>query len=259
MLKPWLKEQQPHSFWLVCAQTHEQALMSNGFAFEGAVPLFWGNTFKDVMTLSPWLIPVSDEVLALDDSLLNLGLGIVTTSSAITIQHLRSMLMSILDGEAVLFRFYDKVVIGPMLRAMMPSELQQFLGNIDCLAFVDDELITFARNPQSDFQLKKERWWKLQPHHLESIYNTRHHAISLEKRCWQLIPDILEQLDEPLQIIASALERGIELGYPISELEACAIVELVQQSNSDFSQLLEPFRLTEQELSLLKSIKEIWV
>jgi hypothetical protein len=81
----------------------------------------------------------------------------------------------------------------------------------------------------------------------------------LEKRCWQLIPDILEQLDEPLQIIASALERGIELGYPISELEACAIVELVQQSNSDFSQLLEPFRLTEQELSLLKSIKEIWV
>lgn len=259
MLKAWLKEQQPNSFWLVCARTHNQALTSNGFGFDNAAPLFWGNTFKDVMALSPWLIPVSDEVLALDEGLLNQGLGIATTCSVTTIRHLRSMLMSALDGEEVLFRFYDKVVIGPMLKAMMPSEIQQFLGNIDSLALVDDKLISFTRNSHSHFELKKETWWKLQPHHLAPIYNTKHHAIAIEKRCWELIPDILEQLDEPLQVISSALERGIELGYPIFELETCAIVELAQQTNTDLSQLIEPLRLTEQELWELKTTKERWV
>ncbi|WP_462055269.1 DUF4123 domain-containing protein, partial [Vibrio cholerae] len=87
-----------------------------GIVFDGTQVVFHGETFAPVMSLSPWLIPVSDKVLELSDELLQQGIFLTSHSSTSELlSHLQSLLIAALEGEEVLFRFYDRQVILPML------------------------------------------------------------------------------------------------------------------------------------------------
>ncbi|EGS69322.1 hypothetical protein VCBJG01_1454, partial [Vibrio cholerae BJG-01] len=129
MLLQWLSEQTSNVYWLADHSTFKQAVANNsGIVFDGTQVVFHGETFAPVMSLSPWLIPVSDKVLALPDELLQQGIFLTSHSSTSELlSHLQSLLIAALEGEEVLFRFYDRQVIVPMLDAMRDLERNDFL------------------------------------------------------------------------------------------------------------------------------------
>lgn len=205
MILSWFQQQQNHRYWLVDRKLHKQALQQNGgFGFEEAVPLFYGAMFTEVMPLSPWLIPVSESILSLPEALLEQGIGL--SSHAVgdeVLQHLRSLLIAGLEGEEVMFRFYDRSVIIAMLARMDQSEVNQFLGNINQLAALGDgdqghdrdqgHLVTFDNTSHAPFNAQQGSWWVIKAHHLDKQENLPLLKANLESWLWQHFPKAMDQ------------------------------------------------------------------
>ncbi|MEI8671028.1 DUF4123 domain-containing protein [Vibrio sp. SA48] len=264
MLKSWFEEQPEHQYWLVDHKLHKLAVAQNGgFGFDGAIPVFYGAMFDSVMSLSPWLIPVSASILQLPNKMVNQGLGLSSrVSENGVIAHLRSLLIAALDGEEVLFRFYDCEVILPMLGAMDEAEINQFLGNINQLVVIEhheeDALITFTNTSRAEFTLKQEIWWKMLPHHLAPLYNINVHAHSLERRWWELLPHLLQRLEAPQQIILAALQSALNKQHNHDVAEQHALVAIVTATDAALDDVSHHLHLTSDELKELKTIKESW-
>lgn len=120
MLLQWLSEQTSNVYWLADHLTFKQAVANNsGIVFDGTQVVFHGETFAPVMALSPWLVPVSDMVSDIDYECLQQGIFLsCSCPSTELLSHLQSLLIAALEGEEVLFRFYDRQVIVPMLERM---------------------------------------------------------------------------------------------------------------------------------------------
>ncbi|OWO71611.1 hypothetical protein B2J71_19370, partial [Vibrio cholerae] len=71
-----------------------------------------------------------------------------------------------MEGEEVLFRFYDRQVIVPMLERMDEIEKNQFLGKINQLVVFDshekNRLVSFTNTSDAQFTAKKTTWWVMQ-------------------------------------------------------------------------------------------------
>lgn len=120
-MKEWILNHANHVYWLVTADLFKKALNEN-MPVDEAIPLFCLNTFKDLMSLSPWLVP-AESLTVLDEKLIQQGLLLKSDyPTNEVLNHLRSLLLAGLDGEEVLFRFYDPMVIAPMLNLMQESE-----------------------------------------------------------------------------------------------------------------------------------------
>ena len=261
MLKEWFITQgERAAFWLADSKTHTEAVKEFGFGFEDSRPLFEGEMFSSVKDLSPWLIPVTEEVLSLQEDTLNKGIGIRSEHKfEEVVEHLQSLLTASLEGEEVLFRFYDSKVVLPMLKAMDEGELASFMGNISEIAFFDDEIRVFSNTPKPEFKPQSEAWWKIQPHHLAELYNIKAHAHAIERRWWELFPQLMEKLDTPSVVLVGALQKGIDAGYKFEKLEYGAMVELAKITDTHISEFSIPFHLTFEELKELEAIKESWV
>ena len=199
MILSWFQQQQNHRYWLVDRKLHEQALQQNGgFGFEEAVPLFYGAMFTEVMPLSPWLIPVSESVLSLPEALLEQGVGLSSHAEGDEVlNHLRSLLIAGLEGEEVMFRFYDRLVIIPMLARMNQLEVNQFLGNVNQLASLDDgdqgHLVTFDNTSHAPFNAQQGSWWVIKAHHLDKQENLPLLKANLESWLWQHFPKAMDK------------------------------------------------------------------
>ncbi|WP_394125794.1 DUF4123 domain-containing protein [Vibrio hepatarius] len=199
MFASWFQQQAEDQYWLVDYQVHKEALQQNGsIGFEDSIPLFDGAMFADVMSLSPWLIPVSKSVSLLPESLLGKGLVLSSSeSSQSVLDHLRSLLIAALEGEEVLFRFYDRQVIIPMLTRMDEIEKNQFLGNISHLAAFDNQeqpqFVTFTNTSNTQFSAHGTTWWVVKPHHLESSDDLSLIQTNLESWLWQHYPDTMNE------------------------------------------------------------------
>ncbi|WP_277432303.1 DUF4123 domain-containing protein [Vibrio sp. 1180_3] len=199
MILSWFQQQQNHRYWLVDRKLHKQALQQNGgFGFEEAVPLFYGAMFTEVMPLSPWLIPVSESVLLLPEALLEQGIGLSSHAEGDEVlNHLRSLLIAGLEGEEVMFRFYDRSVIIPMLARMDQSEVNQFLGNVNQLASLDDgdqgHLVTFDNTSHAPFNVQQGSWWVIKAHHLDKQENLPLLKTNLESWLWQHFPKAMDK------------------------------------------------------------------
>ena len=259
MLAAYLPRSDSNAYWLVDSKAHRLAVKALGFGFDEAVPLFFGETFAPAMDLSPWLIPVTEQVTSLDDVVLDLGILLRSERPVDeVIDHLRSLLIASLDGEEVMFRYYDKKVLLAMLQAMDESERYAFMGNIDTMILAEQEVHEFKNNASKPFELNVDVWWRLLPHHMDALYDVQNHAKILERRLWELIPNALAQFDSPSNVIIHALESAIERNYEKSQLESCVIIEVAKQANLHLSELSMPLRLTFDELKALQSIKETW-
>lgn len=159
MIQQWLMEQKTPTFWLLDQQAFKCVIAANnGIGFDGTQILFHGETFAPVMSLSPWLIPVSDKVLELSDELLQQGIFLTSHSSTSELlSHLQSLLIAVLEGEEVLFRFYDRQVILPMLDAMRDLELNDFLGPVEKLAAVKQGVFQEWGNTRSSEFIYRKR------------------------------------------------------------------------------------------------------
>ncbi|HGS5117133.1 TPA: DUF4123 domain-containing protein [Vibrio cholerae] len=259
MLLQWLSEQTSNVYWLADHSTFKQAVANNsGIVFDGTQVVFHGETFAPVMSLSPWLIPVSDKVLALPDELLQQGIFLNSHSSTSELlSHLQSLLIAALEGEEVLFRFYDRQVIVPMLDAMRDLERNDFLGPVEKLAAVKQGVFQEWGNTRSfEFIYQPAPWWKIQPYHLMPLYRTEVHAQVLERRFWEKLPYVMEQLDEPQQSIKTILDDAKQANLGHDNAEYLVLNHLWKASLTTLEQMSDALHLNQQELQEIMQIRE---
>ncbi|ENM5927645.1 DUF4123 domain-containing protein [Vibrio mimicus] len=259
MIQEWLMEQQTPVFWLLDQQGFKQVIAANnGVVFDDTLIVFHGETFAPVMSLSPWLVPVTEKVLQLSDEQFQQGIFLTSNSSATELlSHLQSLLIAALEGEEVLFRFYDTEVILPMLDAMLEHERNDFLGSVERLATANKGNFRIWKNTRmDDFVSRPTTWWKMQPYHLVPLYRTQVHAQVLERRFWEKLPFVMEQIDEPYQFIKTVLDEGIEFGLAPEQAELLVLNSTIVHSFSSIDQLREALQLNQQELQEIIYIRE---
>ncbi|EJL6410747.1 DUF4123 domain-containing protein [Vibrio cholerae] len=259
MIQQWLVEQTTPVFWLLDQQAFKQVIAANnGLVFDGTQILFHGETFAPVMSLSPWLIPVSDKVLELPDELLQQGIFLTSHSSTSELlSHLQSLLIAALEGEEVLFRFYDRQVILPMLDAMRDLERNDFLGPVEKLAAVKQGVFQeWGNTRSSEFIYQLAPWWKIQPYHLMLLYRTEVHAQVLERRFWEKLPYVMEQLDEPHQWIKTILDEAKQANLGHDNAEYLVLNHLWKGSLTTLEQMSDALHLNQQELQEIMQIRE---
>ncbi len=259
MIQQWLMEQKTPTFWLLDQQAFKCVIAANnGIGFDGTQILFHGDTFAPVMSLSPWLIPVSDKVLELSDELLQQGIFLTSHSSTSELlSHLQSLLSAALEGEEVLFRFYDRQVILLMLDAMRDLERNDFLGPVEKLAAVKQGVFQeWGNTRSSEFIYQPAPWWKIQPYHLMLLYRTEVHAQVLERRFWEKLPYVMEQLDEPQQWIKTILDEAKQANLGHDNAEYLVLNHLWKASLTTLEQMSDALHLNQQELQEIMQIRE---
>ncbi|EGR1702017.1 DUF4123 domain-containing protein [Vibrio cholerae] len=261
MLLQWLSEQTSNVYWLADHSTFKQAVANNsGIVFDGTQVVFHGETFAPVMSLSPWLIPVSDKVLELSDELLQQGIFLTSHSSTSELlSHLQSLLIAALEGEEVLFRFYDRQVILPMLTRMDEIEKNQFLGNISQLVALDSQeqnrLVAFANAPNTQFTVKQTTWWVIKQHHLEDHENLPLVQANLESWLWRYFPKVMNEHLIQGRDIASMLAPFLSvpeqtLTYRVLSAAIVAVVGAEQLTQPSMIELLRDYNNEEAQLAL---------
>ncbi|WP_000613963.1 DUF4123 domain-containing protein [Vibrio mimicus] len=261
MIQEWLMEQQTPVFWLLDQQGFKQVIAANnGVVFEDTLVVFHGETFSPVMSLSPWLIPITEEVLQLPDEQLQQGLFLTSHSSATELlNHLQSLLIAALEGEEVLFRFYDRQVILPMLARMDEIEKNQFLGNINQLIALDNHkknrLVTFANTSNTQFTALQTTWWVIKAHHLENHENLPLVQANLESWLWRHFPEMMNEHVIQGRDIASMLAPFLSapeqtLTYRVLSAATVAVVGAEQLTQPSMIELLRDYSNEEAQFAL---------
>ncbi|ENM5932528.1 DUF4123 domain-containing protein [Vibrio mimicus] len=259
MIQEWLMEQQTPVFWLLEQQGFKQVIAANnGVVFDDTLVVFHGETFAPVMSLSPWLVPVTEKVLQLPDEQFQQGIFLTSNSLATELlSHLQSLLLAALEGEEVLFRYYDRQVILPMLDAMRDLERNEFLGPVEKLAAVKQGVFQeWGNTRSSEFIYQPAPWWKIQPYHLMPLYRTEVHAQVLERRFWEKLPYVMEQLDEPQQWIKTILDEAKQANLGHDNAEYLVLNHLWKASLTTLEQLSDALHLNQQELQEIMQIRE---
>ncbi|MCW8336336.1 DUF4123 domain-containing protein [Vibrio paucivorans] len=181
-------------YWLVDFKTHGEAVKLNqGFGLDDSIPVFDSERFDSVMNLSPWLIPISDEVLGQLSEVLPKGIGLSCSADLVSLlSHLRSLLIASLNGEEVMFRYYDLKVLSSMSENLEPGEVENFLGCVSSLAInVGDTLKVHTSSHRQLWTAKSGTWWKILPHHFEQQENLSLVSTNLSAWLWQRFPQLM--------------------------------------------------------------------
>ena len=257
MLKKYFLESKEHCFWLVTSSVYREAIKANNkLGFDDTRVLFTGNTYSKVMPMTPVLIPVSSDVKNLPDDILNKGIGLVSDVGLDNVLlHLQSLLVAALDGEVIMFRFYDPNVITNMLASFSLDETTRFLGNVNKLIIANDESCTvYESKRKSDFELKKSPWWIIKPEHLENLYNVNNHAYILERYWWEKVPDIMENLSNPKEDIIKLIHESKNQYENDEYLELYCLYWLAQKSNITIDYIYNKLPLIESEKKFIKDL-----
>lgn len=261
MLLQWLSEQTSNVYWLADHSTFKQAVANNsGIVFDGTQVVFHGETFAPVMALSPWLVPVSDMVSDIDYECLQQGIFLsCSCPSTELLSHLQSLLIAALEGEEVLFRFYDRQVILPMLERMDEIEKNQFLGKINQLVVFDshekNRLVSFANTSNTQFTALQTTWWVIKPHHLEDQENLPLVQANLESWLWRYFPKVMNEHLIQGRDIASMLAPSLSvpeqtLTYRVLSAAIVAVVGAEQLTQPSMIEFLRDYNNEEAQLAL---------
>ncbi|TLE26781.1 DUF4123 domain-containing protein [Vibrio cholerae] len=261
MLLQWLSEQTSNVYWLADHSTFKQAVANNsGIVFDGTQVVFHGETFAPVMALSPWLVPVSDMVSDIDYECLQQGIFLsCSCPSTELLSHLQSLLIAALEGEEVLFRFYDRQVIVPMLTRMDEIEKNQFLGKINQLVVFDshekNRLVSFTNTSDAQFTAKKATWWMIKRHHLEAHENLPLVQANLESWLWRHFPKVMNEYLIQGRDIASMLIPFLSapeqtLTYRVLSAAIVAVVGVEQLTQPSMIEFLQDYNNEEAQFAL---------
>ncbi|MEB3777962.1 DUF4123 domain-containing protein [Vibrio sp. R-1] len=261
MLLQWLSEQTSNVYWLADHSTFKQAVANNsGIVFDGTQVVFHGETFAPVMALSPWLVPVSDMVSDIDYECLQQGIFLsCSCPSTELLSHLQSLLIAALEGEEVLFRFYDRQVILPMLERMDEIEKNQFLGKINQLVVFDshekNRLVSFTNTSDAQFTVKKTTWWVIKRHYLEAHENLPLVQSNLESWLWRHFPKVMNKHLIQGRDIASMLIPFLSapeqtLTYRVLSAAIVAVVGVEQLTQPSMIEFLQDYNNEEAQFAL---------
>ncbi|MFM2623526.1 DUF4123 domain-containing protein [Vibrio owensii] len=239
------------TYWLASCQVYKQALEYT--AMPTATCVFVGDEFRDVMHLTPWLIPM-EEVVNLPRSVLEQGIMLESEASMFEVnQHLNSLLFVMLEGEEMLIRFYDVSVLAPLIAQFDVSELDDFLGNIHRLHLYFNGLKTYTRSRNHEYELQVRPWYRLNPEHMEESYSVTVHAYGMVRRLWALFPNIMSQLDGSIAaIVERSLERSFKAELSPDVAELAVFAELIENSPISLNNIITTFHLNSEEQFQLK-------
>lgn len=239
-------------YWLVTADTYRKTVDQLG-ALEQARPLF-GNQFPEqLMPLSPWLVATSS-ITKKEPNVLRSGIIITTqVPSRELIAHLRSLVWASLAGDEVLFRFYDPVVISPMLTLMDERERQCFLGNSDSWSLWDgDTQQLYSNISTQEFSLQKSPWWKIKEAHLTANEDVASFAANIERRLWATLPQAMNIFPQPKQFIENALHQFKTTHNNTEDAQLYVLSSVVKETDMKVDNAALALRLSSTEIEQLK-------
>lgn len=260
-MKSWIEKQVNPAYWLATASVYQEAVHQLS-SMEGAMPLFNGKAYEDVMPLSPWLIPVSS-LIGLDGHTLNKGM-MLTSGAEINevLAHLRSVLTAGLEGEEVLFRFYDPQVIMPMLALMSETDKHALLGNLTSWSGVevsengDLSITSYSTQPQSNFLVNEAPWWVIKEEHLKETQNIPQLAHHIERRLWEALPQVISEISDPKQTFIDVLERAQDAGFSPTDAQLMLLASLIVNQSAHIGVISKALALSRDEEKRLQVLVE---
>lgn len=255
-MQTWIASQQVKVYWLATASVYKEALKQIA-SIDYSVPLFFGETFKESMVLSPWLAPVTS-LNEVDNQTLKQGLFLCSDRPVFDIlSHLRSLLIAGLDGVEVLFRFYDRSVFSPMLHRLSDKERSALMGMIETWAYWEEDRVTAYTNVSHEqFTTHTEPWWVITLEHLQGSYNTEIHANIIERRCWKIIPEVMRSLFDTPQHIQTSLEYANLNSWNKERAELYSIAKLISDTDFEIESIALNLQLTDSEKTILFKCSE---
>ncbi|UAB69798.1 DUF4123 domain-containing protein [Vibrio sp. SCSIO 43132] len=252
MLKWFNENEHSHFYWLSGFHSPESEKWQNM-----DVPnfsLFDGEHFPELSSMSPVLWDVSSVYKITDSRIWMQGILFATPSSSEDLlKHLRTLLVSGYEGEEVFFRFYDPEVLGVMLSTFSTEEVGEFLGCIHAIALTSKgREINKAHSPAEEWEHKDAPWWTIRKPHLEHCYSLASHATNIEKACWQWMPELVQELEEPKEKITALLKFANSKGLRPSDSELYVIANLTPKEIKS-EMVIEHMMLDDIHLPKLKS------
>lgn len=167
-----------------------------------AWPLYAGTEFSDDILSGPWLLPLAQlpgwESWWQEQETVGQATGILLASEhepAKLLKHWQSLLLAGLDGEEVLFRYYDPRILAPMFYAFTEDETRRFLGPTNELViWHNDDWLVASPYPETDLTEHDEPWWRMQEPHFVGQPGRKEQLInSLDDWLWQYKPELMMQ------------------------------------------------------------------
>lgn len=212
-----LAENQPLHYWYRHADDTQ------------ARPLYAGTEFADDVLHGPWLLPLAQlpgwQNWWQAQEQANYATGILIASEhppEMLVQHWQSLLLAGLDGEEVLFRYYDPRSLGPMLYTFTEEETRRFLGPTnELLLWHHDDWLMAVPYPEPDLTEHTESWWRMKEAHFVGQPGAKETFLTnIEGWLWQNTGELTTRIYEAQGDIKAALEiHYAELvTQPVSEL-----------------------------------------
>lgn len=156
-----LAEHEPLKYWYQHAELTD------------AWPLYAATEYDTDILSGPWLLPLVQlsvwEAWWQEQEKNEQATGFLLASEVPPerlVQHWKSLIKAGLDGEEVLFRFYDPRVLGPMLFTLTEDETRRFLGPTnEIVVWHQGEWVTASPYPESDMTEHSEPWWRMKESH----------------------------------------------------------------------------------------------
>lgn len=167
-----------------------------------AWPLYAGTEFADDVLSGPWLLPLAqlpgwqEWWQAQEQAAYATGILLASEHPLEKlVLHWQSLLIAGLDGEEVMFRYYDPRVLGPMLYTFTEEETRRFLGPTnELLLRHHDDWLMAAPYPEPDLTEHAEPWWRMKDEHFAGQPGKDERLTdSLDDYLWQHANTLMQQ------------------------------------------------------------------
>ena len=147
-----------------------------------AWPLYGGTEFTDAILHGPWLLPLATtgrlaDVVARTRACGSGARRLIASPYPVEqlVRHWQSLLIAGLDGEEVLFRYYDPRVLAPMLATFTETEICQFLPTTSLLIWHQADWRAYSLCPAAMInRTHREPWWRMRPVFCGQLRRKRH-------------------------------------------------------------------------------------
>ncbi|WGW01281.1 hypothetical protein QF117_10825 [Vibrio sp. YMD68] len=158
-----------------------------------------------------------------------------------------------------MFRFYDPVVIIPILKAMDERDRLCFLGNIESWSLWDgDRQRLYSNSATQQFALQEAPWWKIKETHLTPKEDLTHIASNIERRLWATLPQAMNALPRPKRFIESALHQFKSAQRDAEDAQLFVLSCLTKESKIDINDIALAMHLSSTEVEQLNTfIREL--
>ncbi len=243
-MKEWVSQQieQGYSVYFIIDPTFDHNLLSSFGSMNGdARTLLDIHKYPNAAEISPWILSVQKEHIAWLSHFVDAGIVIATQHpKKVTLEHFASLYHANLAGHTVEFRYYQPLVIAPMLEKMENGELAYFQNQHHLGVFWDGKWKTYhAPKMIKPAESQSEAWWKIKEHHLPQIENLPLLQMNLRIWLWQKFPEKTElRCKQGLDIDAVISGYLQQTERPLVErtlLAAIAILLGAQETASPFT------------------------